>query len=90
MRDYVEGVWSALNDKNGYFYVCGYVQPVLLELGSSLYSYFFFSDARVMARDVHETLEYIVETAGKKTRDEAIKYVENLQKSGRYLSDTWF
>lgn len=30
MRDYADGIWAALNDKNGYFYVCGYVLLSLL------------------------------------------------------------
>jgi len=54
-------------------------------------AYFYVcGDARQMAKDVHEALEHIIVTEGKKTKEEAAQFIEKLQKSGKYLSDTWF
>jgi len=65
-----EKMWHFLNDKQGYFYVCG--------------------DARQMAKAVHQSLQNIVKECGKKSEEEANTFIENLQKSGRYLTDVWF
>jgi len=65
-----ETLWHFLNDKKGYFYVCG--------------------DARQMAKAVHQTLINVVKECGKMNEEQAIAFVESLQKSGRYLQDVWF
>jgi len=65
-----ETLWHFLNDKKGYFYVCG--------------------DARQMAKSVHQTLINVVKECGKMSEEEANAFIENLQKSGRYLTDVWF
>jgi len=65
-----EKLWQFLNEKKGYFYVCG--------------------DARQMAKAVHQTLINVVKECGKMNETEAIAFVDNLQKSGRYLTDVWF
>jgi len=63
-------LWHFINDKSGYFYVCG--------------------DARQMAKSVHHALVKIVKECGNMDEEKANAYVENLQKSGRYLQDVWF
>lgn len=65
-----EKLWQFLNEKQGYFYVCG--------------------DARQMAKAVHQTLVTTVKECGKMDDTQANAFVENLQKSGRYLQDVWF
>ena len=103
-----ETLWHYLNDKNGYFYVCGYVAllffhlsylPSPSPLSFSLLSFSLLSfssltityrDARVMEKAVHHALVKIVQECGHKTEEEANVYVDNLQKSGRYLKDVWF
>jgi len=52
-------------------------------------NFYVCGDARLMARDVQETLLNIIETKGNKTREQAHKYIENLQDQSRYLSDVW-
>jgi len=70
MKEHMDLIWSIVNDKNGYFYVCG--------------------DARLMAKDVRQTLKETIMKFGGKTDDEAEQYIVDMQKSGRYLTDVWF
>lgn len=46
-------------------------------------------DARVMARDVHNTLIKTVEKHGNMSNQAAVEYVKKIQKSNRYLQDVW-
>jgi len=58
----------------------------LLESGANFY---VCGDARLMARDVSETLLNIIMEKGSRTKQEAQKYIDDLQNSQRYLSDVW-
>lgn len=51
--------------------------------------FFFFSDARNMARDVHNLLVTIVKENGGMTENEAADYVKKLSAKGRYSVDVW-
>ena len=51
--------------------------------------FFFFSDARNMARDVHNLLVTIVKENGGMTENEATDYVKKLSAKGRYSVDVW-
>ena len=42
-----------------------------------------------MAKDVHAALHHIIETAGGKTPDEAIGYVEKMKAEKRYQRDVY-
>ena len=48
-----------------------------------------FSDARNMARDVHNSLVTIVKEKGEITEKEATDYVKRLSAKGRYSVDVW-
>lgn len=50
---------------------------------------FYFSDARNMARDVHNLLVTIVKENGGLSDNEAIDYVKKLSAKGRYSVDVW-
>jgi len=52
--------------------------------------FYICGDARQMAKDVHQTLQQIIMECGGKTSEEAEKFIENLQKTNRYLTDVWF
>ena len=49
----------------------------------------YFSDARNMARDVHNLLVTIVKENGGLSENEAIDYVKKLSAKGRYSVDVW-
>jgi len=49
----------------------------------------FFRDARNMARDVHETLMFILQDCGKLDSGRAADYIKKLQNKGRYSCDVW-
>ncbi len=42
-----------------------------------------------MARDVQNSLLFIIKQYGKKTDTEAADYIKKLQKRGHYLQDVW-
>ena len=74
-----------------------YVQHKMEAMGEQIYellqkgAYFYIcGDARAMAKDVRQTLKNILQKYGNKTEDEAESWLVNLQKEGKYLSDTWF
>lgn len=48
-----------------------------------------FSDARNMARDVHNLLVTIVKEKAEMTEKEATDYVKRLSAKGRYSVDVW-
>lgn len=50
---------------------------------------FHSSDARNMARDVHETLEKIITECGNMDKEKATNYVKQMQNKGRYSCDVW-
>ena len=49
----------------------------------------YFSDARNMARDVHNILLTIVKENGSMSENEAADYVKKLSAKGRYSVDVW-
>jgi len=57
----------------------------LLQTGAN----FYVCGESLMARDVHDALLKIIETKGNKTREQAQKYIDDLQHKSRYLSDVW-
>ncbi|KAL4223899.1 hypothetical protein ACF0H5_017362 [Mactra antiquata] len=58
----------------------------ILEAGGHVY---VCGDARNMARDVHDTLLYIIQECGKLDTSRAADYVKKLQNKGRYSCDVW-
>ena len=73
-----------------------YVQQRMLENAEEVYrwleegGYFYVcGDASRMAKDVDAALHRIVETAGRKTPEEAAQYVEALKKAKRYRRDVY-
>lgn len=73
-----------------------YVQHRMREKASELYqwidtgsSIFISGTKDPMSRDVENTLLQIIEEQGKKTSEEAKKYLEQLKKEGRYEKDVY-
>jgi sulfite reductase (NADPH) flavoprotein alpha-component len=73
-----------------------YVQHRMLEAAQELFewleqgAYFYIcGDASRMAKDVDAALHKVVETAGRKTPEEAAAYVEELKKSKRIRKDVY-
>lgn len=51
--------------------------------------HFYFSDARSMARDVHEIVVEVVKEKGQMTQDQALAYVKKMEAQKRYSADVW-
>ena len=73
-----------------------YVQDKLRQHSAEVYqwlekgAYFYVcGDAEYMAKDVHEALISIVESEGKKSREEAEAYISQLKKDKRYQRDVY-
>ena len=73
-----------------------YVQHRMLEEADELFAwleqrgYFYIcGDASRMAKDVDAALHKVVETAGKKSPEDAAAYVEEMKKSKRYRKDVY-
>jgi sulfite reductase (NADPH) flavoprotein alpha-component len=74
-----------------------YVQHRMLENAGEVWrwldaggAYFYVcGDASRMAKDVDAALRTIIETAGGKTREDAVEYVERLHQSKRYRRDVY-
>ena len=73
-----------------------YVQNRMLESAGELYAwleaggcFYVCGDASRMAKDVDAALHKVVETAGKKSPDEAIAYVQALKTAKRYQRDVY-
>ncbi len=49
----------------------------------------FESDAKNMAREVHEILINICKTEGEMTNDSANQFIKDLSQKSRYLLDVW-
>jgi sulfite reductase (NADPH) flavoprotein alpha-component len=73
-----------------------YVQDRMRQVGRELWAWiaegahlYVCGDARHMARDVEGALVEIVASHGARTTDEAIAFVANLKKTGRYQQDVY-
>jgi sulfite reductase (NADPH) flavoprotein alpha-component len=73
-----------------------YVQDRMREKGSEMFawleqggSFFVCGDANYMAKDVDKALHHIIEEHGKKTKEQAIDYVNQLKKEKRYVRDVY-
>ena len=73
-----------------------YVQDRMREVGRDLWAWladgahvYVCGDAKRMARDVEGALVEIVAQHGARTTDEAIAFVANLKKCGRYQQDVY-
>jgi sulfite reductase (NADPH) flavoprotein alpha-component len=73
-----------------------YVQNRMLENATELYAwleqgahFYVCGDASRMAKDVDAALHKIIETAGKKSADEAAAYVQTLKAAKRYARDVY-
>lgn len=73
-----------------------YVQDRMREVGADLYAwlesgahFYICGDAKRMAKDVERALVEVVATHGGKSTDEALAYVANLKKAGRYQADVY-
>lgn len=51
--------------------------------------FIYFSDARNMARDVHDVLTNILKELGGMDDTKAADYIKKLQNKGRYSCDVW-
>jgi len=74
-----------------------YVQHKMLEFAEGLYNaihnkghLYVCGDARAMAKEVHKALVSVLTEVGKKTEEEAEKFLSNMQQNGQYLTDIWF
>lgn len=54
-------------------------------------SFFFsiFSDARSMAKDVHNIIVKVVMENGQMTNSQALNYVKKMEQQKRYSADVW-
>ena len=73
-----------------------YVQDRMLEVGRDLWSwladgahFYVCGDAKRMAKDVERTLVEIIAKFGARSTDEAIAFVADLKKHGRYQQDVY-
>jgi sulfite reductase (NADPH) flavoprotein alpha-component len=73
-----------------------YVQDRMRQLGRELWAWladgahiYVCGDAKRMAKDVERAWVEIVAAHGARTTDEAIAFVANLKKSGRYQQDVY-
>jgi len=74
-----------------------YVQNLIQNHSTALYRLidvrkaivYVCGDLKGMATDVFNALVSVVETAGKQSRENAVKYVRELQSEKRYLQDIW-
>ena len=73
-----------------------YVQNRMLEAATELFAwleagghFYVCGDASRMAKDVDAALHKVIETAGKKTAEEAAAYVQNLKATKRYARDVY-
>lgn len=73
-----------------------YVQTRMLENASELYAwleagahFYVCGDASRMAKDVDAALHQAIQSAGKKTAEEAAQYVEKLKAAKRYARDVY-
>ncbi|HEX2654375.1 MAG TPA: sulfite reductase subunit alpha, partial [Xanthobacteraceae bacterium] len=73
-----------------------YVQDRMREVGRDLWTWladgahvYVCGDARRMAKDVERALVDVVATFGARSTDEAISFVGNLRKTGRYQTDVY-
>jgi sulfite reductase (NADPH) flavoprotein alpha-component len=73
-----------------------YVQDRMREVGADLHAwlesgahFYICGDAKRMAKDVERALVEVVATHGGKSTDEALAYVANLKKAGRYQADVY-
>jgi sulfite reductase (NADPH) flavoprotein alpha-component len=73
-----------------------YVQTRMLEQAAELWSwleagahFYVCGDATRMAKDVDQALHSIIETAGGKSKDEAVAYVAKLKADKRYQRDVY-
>lgn len=73
-----------------------YVQNRMLEKSGDLYAwleegghFYVCGDASRMAKDVDAALHQVVESAGGKTKEQAVEYVARLKSEKRYLRDVY-
>jgi sulfite reductase (NADPH) flavoprotein alpha-component len=73
-----------------------YVQNHMLEVGRDLWSWitdgahiYVCGDAQRMAKDVERALVDIVSTHGARSANEAVAFVAELKKNGRYQTDVY-
>lgn len=68
--------------------LCCLLYPLSL-LMLTLISFSLFSDARSMAKDVHNIILKVVQEKGKMSEQEAIAYVKKMEAQKRYSTDVW-
>lgn len=54
-----------------------------------MFSYNFHSDARNMAKDVHNIVINVVKEKGNMSEQDAIIYVKKMESQKRYSTDCW-
>jgi len=75
-----------------------YVQHKMQENTEAIYALlcenkgylYICGDARVMAKDVHQTVINVVVQHGGKSEEQAEQFLTEMKQSGRYLTDVWF
>lgn len=51
--------------------------------------FLFYSDARSMAKDVHNIILDVIQELGQKTKSEAEAYIKKMESQRRYSADVW-
>lgn len=86
-------LWDIIGVKNGHIYVCGYVLDLKVKLLNNLNRlfmiFYIFSDARSMAKDVHNIIVKVVMEKGQMTNSQAQNYVKKMEQQKRYSADVW-
>lgn len=54
-----------------------------------LFIFYIFSDARSMAKDVHNIIVKVVMENGQMTSSQALNYVKKMEQQKRYSADVW-
>lgn len=64
--------------------------PVLMfSITSFFFPFLFYSDARNMAKDVHNIILDVIQELGQKTKSEAEAYIKKMESQRRYSADVW-
>ncbi|KAF0685521.1 Aste57867_22613 [Aphanomyces stellatus] len=72
-----------------------YVQHLIKQQGEALWAllaagaHIYVCGATLMGTDVHKSFVELVQVHGNERVDDAVRYVQDLQKKGRYIQELW-